>query len=157
MICRHRNKFEYLIFSSAFQVLFRIFRYIFCLTLHHSWLKPSLYPKKSINYFAPFFQTISKTPMMLTSSILNRLLQLICSSFMEIVEAFYKSQLVCSLPCQCQYTYKYSEYCVHSERKKQHVTMLISLFNHYVNLKFSRKIPKHHFQGGRYQISIKHV
>ena len=35
--------------------------------------------------------------------------------------------------------------------------MLISLFNHYVNLKFFRKISKHHFQGGRYQIPIKHV
>ena len=37
--------------------------------------------------------------------------------------------------------YENSKYCVHSQRKKLYVSMLISLFN------FSRKIPKLHFQG----------
>ena len=50
--------------------------------------------------------------------------------------AFHKSCLGL-LSCQCYYTYGNSTYYVHYQTKK-----LISL------LKYSRKIPKHYFQGG---------
>ena len=64
MICRHRKKFEYLIFCRAFEALLHIFRYV--LSNFASLLAEAFsISKEKHQLFCPLFQTVSKTPMML--------------------------------------------------------------------------------------------